>query len=392
MQDLVCSRHLVLQCEYDEYLWDDFCAALEVCIFYPVHGYPASIGLFNVVVANYLRQRLHSSTNESLSFEEMVIAMQYCKHLATDPRDQVFTLYSVLGGEAWAKKAAKRVPHIDYSLPVQTVYVEAAKALGPLSLSLVEAPEAPSSAFQDTRTPSWVPNWGVPRSVFLLNHPKSHFSASARIMDEIPSTKGRDDFPRFSWEGIQVDTIKDVSEYLPPRRHRDHFNVSGMNTLIYDQWFEFARDHTTRSLQHRDDSANVLLHYAETIQARGCNSIWEANVSEDPKVLMKGTQDFLNFLQIEVEHPSVEVQMFYAACFPSHGRRFGITRRGHFCLVPRDTRQGDLVCILNDNRVPVLFRRMGKEYMNMGECYVHGLMQDQTEDFNDCKPEVFEVI
>ena len=78
---------------------------------------------------------------------------------------------------------------------------------------------------------------------------------------------------------------------------------------------------------------------------------------------------------------------------PSHGRKFGITGRGHFCLVPKDTERGDLVCIPHGNRVPLIFRKKGDHYVNLGECYVNGCMQGEAGAmFDTSKYEVFNVV
>jgi hypothetical protein len=49
-----------------------------------------------------------------------------------------------------------------------------------------------------------------------------------------------------------------------------------------------------------------------------------------------------------------------------------------FGLAPRDTRDGDLICILLGCSVPVILRpmpsKMAKKYELMGEAYIYGMM------------------
>jgi len=59
IQDWITSTRLVLRCESKEFSWDEFCSALDVCIFFSACEYPASSGLLSVVIANYLRRRYH---------------------------------------------------------------------------------------------------------------------------------------------------------------------------------------------------------------------------------------------------------------------------------------------------------------------------------------------
>lgn len=43
-------------------------------------------------------------------------------------------------------------------------------------------------------------------------------------------------------------------------------------------------------------------------------------------------------------------------------------------LAPRGTKSGDLTCVLEGGDVPVILRPDGKEFVLVGECYVHGIM------------------
>jgi len=132
---------------------------------------------------------------------------------------------------------------------------------------------------------------------------------------------------------------------------REHSNFRPMVRI-------FAKDQTMRLRRVRDAETELLLHYAETIQARGCNSVWE---SATPEYLVNQTRDFLKFLDDEAMEATVDIQLFYASCLPSHDRRFGITGRGSFCLVPKDTKPDDLVCVPHGNRVPLIFRKINNE-------------------------------
>ena len=56
------------------------------------------------------------------------------------------------------------------------------------------------------------------------------------------------------------------------------------------------------------------------------------------------------------------------------GRRFGITEQGRPCLVPEDTRTGDLIYLIQSARVPFVLRpaegQIGVLKL-VGEAYVH---------------------
>ncbi|KAJ4176076.1 hypothetical protein NW767_015564 [Fusarium falciforme] len=112
----------------------------------------------------------------------------------------------------------------------------------------------------------------------------------------------------------------------------------------------------------------------------------------DANHLATKTQDFIRFLNDESAEATMDIRLFYAACFPSHDRRFGVTEREYFCLVPQETKQGDLVCVPHGNMVPVIFREEGRQFRNLGEAYVNGLMRGEGEALDGLKDMVLEVV
>lgn len=117
----------------------------------------------------------------------------------------------------------------------------------------------------------------------------------------------------------------------------------------------------------------LLLHWVETIQAKGCD-IWQSREPLDPSTVLIQARAWLKYLESEDEEETEEIRQLYAACLPSHGRRFGISVRGKFCLLPRSAAVNDLICIPFGSKVPFIFRKEEGYYLNVGECYVHGAM------------------
>lgn len=59
-------------------------------------------------------------------------------------------------------------------------------------------------------------------------------------------------------------------------------------------------------------------------------------------------------------------------------RRLCWSEDGHLGLVPRHTQVGDVLCVLPGSVVPFVVREMGGgDYMLVGECYVHDVMQGE---------------
>lgn len=389
-QDWVCSSELVILAESGYLSWDDLCSALEICIFCSASKLTTSPGLLNTVASQYLR-RHRNFRQGHIDFKNYVLARQACKLHASFWQDYVFSMYSILGNlNPEEPTVMRRLP--DYSKSVPTAFSEAAQALGLYCLSLVD-----SSLPREHDLPSWVPDWSACRNWFLLDHPKSSFCASPRLPSQFKfaSNPSSGHFTVLRCSGVQADTLKALSEYLPPRRHCDHYNVEGANLIVFDEWFEFAKSQMKKFPWSRQISeTEFLIRFADTIQARGCNSIWEpSNLPLNADRLARDTLDFTNFLVDEDSEATTEIQLFYAACFPSHHRRFGITDRGFFCIVPMQATIGDLVCIPHGNKVPLILRTAGVDrFRNLGECYVNGLMMGEAAGLDNCREAVWNVV
>jgi hypothetical protein len=59
-------------------------------------------------------------------------------------------------------------------------------------------------------------------------------------------------------------------------------------------------------------------------------------------------------------------------------RRFGITEKGYFALVPRGTRERDQIVVFEGACVPFMVRRVENGYELVGEAYVHGVMEGEV--------------
>jgi hypothetical protein len=61
-----------------------------------------------------------------------------------------------------------------------------------------------------------------------------------------------------------------------------------------------------------------------------------------------------------------------------HCRKLFFTRNGYFGLGPEAMEEGDLCCILFGARVPFILRRVGHQYLLVGESYIHGVMRGEV--------------
>jgi hypothetical protein len=59
-------------------------------------------------------------------------------------------------------------------------------------------------------------------------------------------------------------------------------------------------------------------------------------------------------------------------------RRFFVTKKGYLGIGPTTLKEGDLCCVLFGATVPFILRKLGSQYLLVGECYIHGIMRGEV--------------
>ena len=236
---------------------------------------------------------------------------------------------------------------------------------------------------------SWVPDFAQSSERLILNHPASSFAASSQPFLPTPSKSTLSRQPK-EFLGVVIDAVRTVASYLPPRRINDLYNVQGDNLLCFYEWIEHTFSAKGLPVSSALDCSSahdeIIVHFGETIQAKGCNHRWEPLDAPLQSQYLNEVKEFLRFLEDEEMPISYELRLFYAACYPSHDRRFGTTKQGRFCLLPQGAAEGDSICIPDGNKVPLVFRPIGDYTVNIGECYVQGMMLGQASTFDSGTP------
>ena len=379
IQDIVFSRNPVIFGLQKDTPWSELARALLAWLFFSPKAKPRSPAAMFVLLCETMRCRNFGPDNRRLTLPELLLAVRSTPAVCADDTDYVRMAFNIASDMLVHGK-----PELDLELAREPIYAYASWKLNdssgqPLSLSLAED----FKPYQD----SWTTNWEARTKRFLLNHPASSFLASGTLRTEQDFTREMryfdlSDGPLMRCKGYIVDAIRRTSDYLPPRRHCDHYDVND-HCLFFVNWYEFATEHS--NLEGND----LLLDYADTIQARGCGHLWE-DAEITPQDRIGKARAFLDFLSDEdADEADItnSIRLFHAACFPSHDRRFAITNKGRFCLVPKHTQSGDIVCILHNSRVPYVFRPRIEDdgFRNIGETFVHGIMHGQMSEPNNCE-------
>ncbi|KAK8121835.1 hypothetical protein PG984_010505 [Apiospora sp. TS-2023a] len=331
-----------------------------------------------MVVANHFRENQNTLSN----FYDFLMAEHATMTVSTqDPRDMIYAPLNMLRSSQPDLNLKSFDTHlsIDYMSSTLDVYTRAAIDIRHVCLSF--AKRIPKRGSQ---WPSWVPDWKSNQVQLLLNHHKSSFCSSSVPPTAVSLSLGLYS-PGTLFVGSHVDVIAETACYLPRRRHCDHYNVDGANILIFDEWFEFVKERVRKSKRRGGRDLDALIQFVETVQAKGCNTIWTPSASNDLSTSVERAREFIDFLEDEDAEPTPELRLFYAACYPAHGRRLGITRSGRFGLFPEKARRMDIVSIMDGYRVPIILRKKGESFISIGESYVNGLMMGEGELQSDFK-------
>lgn len=376
VQEVISSRGPVVRCGSVDIDWPVLASALKAHCLYGHQDVLATEAVTSILTTAMLRDFVQV---HSLSAWSALVPLRICHLEATDPRDHVFCPVSFTRDQTEQAQP-------NYAISIRRSYSRAAKAMDDhhqthLSLSL-------SSITSDIPIDldsgiTWVPNFGETCSQFLLNSPESNFAASSKpfrlvYFDPEETIK--------KVEGLTVDKIQRVGQYLPPRRLKDQYNTCSDNLSIFLDWYQIACGRT-RSIT---DAQYVLVEFAETVQARGCGHLWEPISPRSCSEVEVECRNFLEYLEDEMPVTD-QLRIFCAACLPSYDRRLGVTEAGRLCLVPRETTVGDSICVLDGNRVPIVLRRLDGGYVNIGECFVHGIMHGEAAESESLNSEQFSI-
>ncbi|KAH7360459.1 heterokaryon incompatibility protein-domain-containing protein [Rhexocercosporidium sp. MPI-PUGE-AT-0058] len=317
---------------------------------------------------------------------------------ATNWRDNIYACYGIF--HLAAPYASEAFPLPDYKLEIKDLYRIIGRALssgggfGPThsSFSMIEDSNRRES---DSDLLSWMPDWSKPLHRYRLNQMKCHFQASGNILPSVSQQPSRTNTGAELFDGLVIDRVDKVSSFLPPRRPYDKFNISGANAFFFLEWFEWVEEHALRD--YEGDRDRLLLDWIETVQAKGCD-VWRDPSWSDSACVLSQVRKWLKYLEDEKKEETEQIRQLHAAALPSHGRRFAITSRGHFCLVPRGTQPNDAICILHGAKVPFVLRErvmkskmVAENWKNVGECYVHGAMLGEALKWQGVQEVTFDI-
>jgi hypothetical protein len=80
---------------------------------------------------------------------------------------------------------------------------------------------------------------------------------------------------------------------------------------------------------------------------------------------------------------NLQQEAFSNLCGGNSGRVIILTGQGYMGLAPEATKKGDSIALFKGGKLPFVIRKEGKNWIIIGNCYIHGIMNG--EDFDDAR-------
>jgi hypothetical protein len=435
IQEACLSRHCYMQCGTTVVSWDSiasWCMTLEDsglldwlmsyakldAIYSNMVTKDLSVPPTGGVVINELQKaRLNELTSgrgpEGLgtnSFLNMLVMVRYAA--ASDPKDKI---YAVLGfADAYVK------PRYSEDVTYRDVYHEV--AVNQVESSLLTCVDA-----EEPLRPSWVPDWNTPRVTQALAYSSMAMSVySAGGPWTIEGTTGGKilpgPFPRFTVSedkrritrpGVLFDKIAKLGAISI-----DPILCIDPTQMAKTEWASYVQlaDNMLSNATYSSTNNSVYNAFFQTLLA-GRDSTGIAAPSPDHSEVFSLILDNITHKEpslpgqvysvrrkkghftlaslvakkgAKVRRPVLVLEdMRIALRAVLHMRRFAVTERGYFALVPRGARVGDAIVVFKRSCVPFLVRsvlepRADDEVFELvGETYVHGIMKGEAMDMHE---------
>ncbi|CAM1510955.1 Fc.00g084680.m01.CDS01 [Cosmosporella sp. VM-42] len=310
----------------------------------------------------------------------------------TDPRDHVYGLLSLAGGNGGIEPR--------YDLPVEEVYKAFATAMLTTEKNLkvlALAPHMAMSSCDHLDIPSWVPDLSTPNSLNTL--------ISYTIRPPIFKAGGNDAAPvsisgggnLLHLQGRIVDTVQDLglSLYdmtLPPTTALPQSKLDPSKELFFQERMrlrDWIRQCQSVASIGRWDSLDEVQRRLFS-RALMCDLIGMRD--ELPEAVLDAVPDYIAHLlafgdkeKVAPEKPKrvsqYELIMEQSILTMTSQRRFCLTKNHRFGQVRREAKRGDLFCVILGAEVPYLIRPTGNgTYSLVGDCYLTDVMQGETLD------------
>ena len=287
----------------------------------------------------------------------------------------------------------------NYNLSLLGVYTEFAKTCIRETGSLDIICQSRSELLGTEEFPSWVPDWRRRGTVNLEMTQKLPFHTSGSSKVDITF---EDNDRQLRVRGFRVDTIDGLG-HLGEMNEEGHAitqpihsygkspygDERGIKSAFWqtfvtgrNPWGELAPSTYDCLVHIQWHNPSVLANFSENLYFGLLQDIIDQN-----KSLLVGNQslwELLGHSETQYDFPSKAriLEAAHRAVSVKLLRRFIITAKGYIGLATKNTRQGDIVCILFGCSTPVILRPSNHGAYNLvGDCYVHGIMEGEAMEW-----------
>jgi hypothetical protein len=328
---------------------------------------------------------------DSLPITLQSCLMACCDFDATDPRDKI---YSLLG---MCTDTEDEALNPNYHLRVQEVYTHFTKYLMNRDHSLQILHTARIGLLRATSSiPSWVPDWVAlrGRSNFYAVAESAGYRAASYTNMEINATSG---VPQLKLRGLLIDSIKIICYQHPKeafnsdpvlikKTRENNLNWYAYTMMIARSLQPYPNGDNWRDAYWRTLIANVISREGLTTAApQEYSNHFDSHLAL--KQLLVENRDQGSIIQGNVQGATAEMHhgsnLFNLAIADWRSYRLFITHRGYLGLGRPGILADDIICIIYGAATPFIIRRDllnddgDPQYLLVGECYIHGLMNGE---------------
>ncbi|KAL9062894.1 MAG: hypothetical protein Q9157_008561 [Trypethelium eluteriae] len=330
---------------------------------------------------------------------------------ASDPRDNLFALYGLLD---LCEANIDFSSHIDYRMSKKEAYIDFVR-LGqgcrrplnaPLTILCLREPIQ-----KDNELPSWVPDFAASNVYFLedsLFRSTSALTCSHDLVPPFRCTRAWRLEPTYTIQGdvliakgFQLAGVCQLgqackSAWLNPvtrslGREEPSFSLHSKAWQVFRSWAGLALSKKSTCGTNEADLREIFALFWSHICSDASETFAEEIKLPSLENACKIATDFaiadahIDALEQYVESVSPSDADDFGHFFGmwemiTARRRFAVTNSGIFILVPAETEESDLICVLLGSDIPIVLRNVDAHYIFVGACFVDGYMDGKAVD------------
>lgn len=414
LQEAVLAKKSTLHVGTASFEFMDFLRALMCCQslgFEVKSGADSAMRLISIAAMRIARSK---NQREEL----LTLLLRTRTTTTTDPKDKIYCLL----GLSEDANALKIVPDYHDETSVEDVYREFAFRNISLHghLDVLSTPRAEGQ----TSLPSWVPDWRLrPRTMMLSLTGRDQHQIAGQINPyhatgcSKASITVSEDPAIVGLTGMRIDIVEECGRADQGRDIEagllGAFNFAVNLRLKYLNWKCVALLHTWRPYVTggtREDAfwrcliaGHPLDLEANFLAIRNQYRAWSRQFFLHA-MLRRWLPDAVLVPLLFARIVLTGLRTFFALCcfLPFYGRNHQEeafhalltclpkrviirTKKGYIGLAPESTREGDEVTLLEGGRLPFILRKQDDHWLIIGDCYIHGLMESEAYDPEECK-------